>query len=128
MTVWVAILAAVAALITAIGALVAPIIQRRQDRNKPALDAGNTSVAETTVRQMVTELSRGRDIRLWQLEGYVDLDRVWHRASIATTQELTEIVRRLIDIVRHAGLEVPADIQIPDELPPPPEIPQPPHA
>lgn len=121
---WIAVVSAVAALVTAIGAAVAVVLQRRQDRNKPALDKSNTDVAQTTVAKMVKDLNRDRDIRLWQLEGYVDLDRTWHRKMIGLTETLIEL---LIE-AQAAGFTPSTAIPDATQIPAPPDIPEPPHA
>jgi hypothetical protein len=122
---WVSVISGLAGLITAAGAVVAVVLDRKRDRNKPALDSSNVDVAKATLQQMIEEGNYYRDVRIWQLEGYVDLDRVWHRQSIETTHRLIAIVRMLLALLKDAGVDTP-DIEMPAEPPPPPEIPKPP--
>jgi hypothetical protein len=123
MATWIAIISAIAALITAIGTGTAVLVKHLQDRNKPALDSSNTDVAKATLRHMVDETNRNRDVRLWQLEGYVDLDRTWHRKMIVLTEELIDLLQQ----AREAGfLSAEAEIPDPSTIPSPPEIPEPP--
>jgi hypothetical protein len=97
-----------------------------QDRRKPALDTAHAEqlVADkdtlrAEIKKMAEETNRSRDYRIWALEGYIDLDRLWHREVIELLEGLVGQLRR--ELAR-TGRTLP-DI----DLPPPPEIPAPPH-
>lgn len=121
MTAWMTYIPAFAALLTSIGALFAVVSKMHQDRKKPALDESNSEVARETVRKMINANNYYRDVRMWQLEGYVDLDREWHRSVITQFRSLLDLLRELRD-----NGTLPAHIPIPDAPPPPPVVPEPP--
>jgi hypothetical protein len=114
----------VTASVAAVGAV---LRQWRSDRNKPVADAATADKAKAeeehlraTVKSMAEETNRSRDFRVWQLENYIDLDRLWHR-------EVIVLLEGLIDQLR---LELATTGRtLPDvHLPPPPPVPEPPHA
>jgi hypothetical protein len=113
----------VTASVAAVGAV---LRQWRSDRNKPVADAATADKAKAeeehlraTVKSMAEETNRSRDYRVWALEGYIDLDRVWHREMIKLLEDLISQLR--LELAQ-TGRELP-DIAIP----PPPEIPGPLH-
>ena len=106
-------------------AVFAAVRQWRVERHKPAVDvatADRTKADEdhlrATIKQMADETNRSRDFRIWALEGYLDLDRKWHREVI----ELLEgLVSQLRTELATTGRTLP-DVTIPE----PPAIPEPP--
>jgi hypothetical protein len=104
------------------GALVAAaalLRQWRAERNKPAVDVANEDHLRQTIKQMADETNRSRDYRIWQLEGYIDLDRRWHREMIVLLEDLVDQLRT--ELAKNG--RTLHDITVP----PPPEIPEPPH-
>lgn len=108
-------------------AVAALIRQWRAERNKPAVDDATAAQARAneehlraTVKQMADETNRSRDYRIWQLEGYIDLDRRWHREMIILLEGLVDQLRLEL---ASTGRTLP-DVNIPD----PPTIPEPPRA
>lgn len=89
-----------------------------QSRRKPKLDRANEEQITETVKEIAARTNRKRDVRIWQLEGYVDLDRSWHREIIVILEQLVDQLR---DEFRKTGRELP-EIAIPT----PPEVPKPP--
>lgn len=114
----------IAASVVAAGAL---IRQWRAERNKPAVDAATAGQAQAnedhlraTIKQMADETNKSRDYRIWQLEGYIDLDRRWHREMIVLLEGLVDQLRLELATT---GRTLP-DVHIPE----PPAIPEPPRA
>lgn len=103
------------------------IRQWRSDRNKPIVDSATAEKTKAeeehlraTVKAMADETNRSRDYRIWQLEGYIDLDRRWHREMIILLEGLVDQLRLEL---ASTGRTLP-DVNIPD----PPTIPEPPRA
>lgn len=117
---FITVVSAVAALISAIGAV--SVVLR--ERHKPTLDKTQDEKYRAEIKRMSDETNAKRDYRIWQLEGYIDLDRGWHRDVIGLFEQLAAVLQQLQD----AGL-IPADMNIPDvTFPPPPSVPEPPRA
>lgn len=113
------IILAVTAIISAGVAIFALLREWRRDRLKPTVDIATTDQLRSTVKQMAEETNRARDYRIWQLEGYVDLDRIWHREMIKIVEQLRDLLQ--VEMTRTA-MQMP---EIP--IPAPPEIPAPFH-
>ncbi len=106
MTNWIAVLSAIAALVTAIGA--ASIVVR--ERNKPKLDKAQEETYRAELRKMADETNRDRDIWMRRLDIYLFSDAHWHRKMIHIFQDLQD-----------RGI-LPEDV----DIPPPPPVPEPP--
>lgn len=98
----------------------------RRDRHKPDVDVAQVGQVQAdedhlraTIKQMADETNRSRDYRIWQLEGYIDLDRRWHREMIVLLENLVDQLRTELS---RSGRTL-HDIEVPR----PPEIPEPPH-
>lgn len=109
----------------AAAALFAVVRQWRSERFKPGVDVATTDRTKAdedhlraTIKQMADENNRSRDYRVWQLENYLDLDRLWHREVIILLEGLVDQLRLELATT---GRTLP-DIT----LPTPPEIPGPP--
>jgi hypothetical protein len=107
-------------------AVFAAVRQWRTERFKPAVDAATSDRTKAdedhlraTIKTMADETNRSRDYRIWQLEGYIDLDRRWHREMIILLEGLVDQLRLEL---ASTGRTLP-DVNIPD----PPQIPEPPH-
>lgn len=105
----------------------------RRERFKAPLDVStikHTDIDSTRLRHevetMATESNAWRDTRLWQLEGYLNLDAGWHLTIITNQRILIQIVQELVTMVHGLGGDT-EHIKIPGEPPPPPPIPEPPH-
>lgn len=123
---WIALGSLIATFVTAGGGAAVVVHTIRSNRNKPALDASNTNVAQATVQRMMDESNAVRDTRLWQLESYLNLDSGWHFDVMRQYRIQNATLKRLIEMLREAGIDL-GDIVLPaDELPTPPPIPEPP--
>lgn len=109
-------------IVTVLGAVLTLVWEHRRDKNKPALDEVSTAQGRAELKRMVDETNSYRDYRIWQLEGYLDLDREWHREVVT---QFTKLLDVLITMDREG--HVPADIAFSDfRLPEPPRVPEPP--
>lgn len=105
-------------ILSAAGVITAAVWKRGQ----PSLDKATEAKYRGELKKMSEETNRNRDIRIWQLEGYIDLDRTWHRKIIV-------LCERLIDLAVQAktGGFLPVGTVIPttEDIPSPPEPPEP---
>lgn len=94
---------------------------RRQRRVEDA-DVDETIASEDQIRaeikKMADDTNRSRDYRIWQLEGYIDLDRTWHRKMVALVEMLIELLR--VELAKTHRKPPKLDIPVPPEIPPPP--------
>lgn len=94
---------------------------RRQRRVEDA-DVDETVASEEQIRaeikRMADDTNRSRDYRIWQLEGYIDLDRTWHRKMVALVETLIDLLR--VELARSNRKPPKLDIPVPPEIPPPP--------
>lgn len=105
---------------------------RRRDRLKPAVDQSgieHTGADSERIRRTVDEMSRAsnawRDTWLWSLQGFLNLDQVWHMEVITNQRLMRAAIAELIAMLK--ALDVDVDhIIIPPDPPAAPPIPSPP--
>jgi hypothetical protein len=116
-----------ATILVALVTAIALIREWRRDRGKPAVDAAQADqmladkdTLRATIEKMAAETHRSRDFRIWQLEGYVDLDRSWHRKMITLVEYLIELLRA--ELAKNGGALPVIDVPLPPEIPEPPRV------
>lgn len=108
--------------LTAFGAIVTILWTVLRERHKAGMDKVEIT---KTVKQMADESNAWRDTRLWQLEGYLNLDQGWHLTMITNQRLLMNAIAQLKHAVQALGGNTD-DINIPADPPAPPPIPEPP--
>lgn len=107
--------------VAAVASVRAWVTPRRQakieDKTADQLSADSDQI-RAEIKKMADETNRSRDYRIWQLEGYIDLDRTWHRKMIELVETLIDLLRA--ELAKTDRKPPKLDIPIPPEIPPPP--------